>query len=279
MNNSRIRTTDISNKQQAQLVNNGFNLGFKTNNQLKKYLSNRSFFANANTANPITTTRRTFGMPAGSSQNLNTFATALFTVSVASTSANDTSAGTGARTMTIEGLDENFVELPLETITLNGTTPVNSAVQYFRINRLTVITAGTTATNEGDIYIGDSADTFSVGVPDTRVYCAIYAGEGNSQYGTYSVPAGKNLHFIRGNYYIGATDTKPVSLFEFFFSNGIKYGVGELTFSSAVSFSFDGAAGYIPKTDHCWEIQTSVGTVSGTVYYEYSLETIALNPT
>ena len=264
---------------QITQMGGGVGLDYKVNKNLKKFLSNRSFFASTNAANPITTTQRHFGMPASSSQNLNTFASGLVTLSVASTSALDTSAGTGARTMTIEGLDQNYKELPLETITLNGTTPVNSIVQYFRINRLTVITAGSTQTNQGDIFIGDSADTFTAGIPDTRVYCAILAFESVSQYGTFSVPAGKRLHFIRGNYYIGATETRPVVLCERFISNGIIYGVGDLTLSTSISISFDGAAGYDPKTDHFWEIFVDNQTVTGVVYYEYSLETIAKNPT
>ncbi len=270
---------DITNKTKTQIINPSLGLDYKTNSILKKYLSNRSFFASSNAANPITTTQRQFGMPASSFTNFNTFASVLVTLSVASTSALDTAAGTGARTMTIEGLDENYAELPLETITLNGTTPVNSTVQYFRINRLTIITAGSTRANQGDIFIGDSADTFTGGIPDTRVYCAILAFESVSQYGTFSVPEGKKLHFIRGNYYIGATATKPVVLCERFICGGIIYGVGDLTLSTSLSVSFDGAAGYLPKTDHFWEIFVQTQTVTGVVYYEYSLETLSKNPT
>lgn len=273
---SRLDKGDLP---QLTQMGGGVGLDYKVNNKLKQFLTNRSFFASTNPANPITTTQRHFGMPASSSQNLNTFASGLITLSIASTSALDTSAGTGARTMTIEGLDENYREMPLETITLNGTTPVNSTAQYFRINRMTVITAGSTRINQGDIFIGDSADTFTAGIPDTRVYCAMYLGESVSQYGTFSVPEGKKLHFIRGNYYIGATATKPVILCERFIFNGIIYGVGDLTLSTSISISFDGAAGYDPKSDHFWEISVDNQTVTGVVYYEYSLETIAKNPT
>lgn len=72
------------------------------------------------------------------------------TVSVVSSSANDTAAGTGARTVQIEGYDASYA-YTTETVTLNGTTPVNTVNQYARIFNCTVLTVGSNTTNVGNI--------------------------------------------------------------------------------------------------------------------------------
>lgn len=72
---------------------------------------------------------------------------------VVSGSANDTSAGTGARTIVVEGLDGDYNEFT-ETVTLNGVSAValtnTSAVA---INNAYVATAGSGLTNAGAIDI------------------------------------------------------------------------------------------------------------------------------
>jgi hypothetical protein len=71
--------------------------------------------------------------------------------SIVSTSANDTSAGTGARTITINYLDTSFV-LHAETVTLNGTTPVNTVgTNIAYIESLVVATVGSGQVNAGTI--------------------------------------------------------------------------------------------------------------------------------
>lgn len=67
-----------------------------------------------------------------------------------STSTNDTSAGTGARTILIRGIDGSYNQAS-ETITLNGTTPVASANSYLHIHLMQVITGGSAGGNVGRI--------------------------------------------------------------------------------------------------------------------------------
>lgn len=70
-----------------------------------------------------------------------------------SSSANDTAAGTGARTILVQGLDEDYVPFQ-ETVTLNGTTPVALAnTSVVAINSVRVLTAGSGLTNAGNIDI------------------------------------------------------------------------------------------------------------------------------
>jgi len=60
---------------------------------------------------------------------------------ISSSSANDTSAGTGARTVHIEGLNGDYAVVS-ETVTLNGQTAVNTVNSYLYVNSFYVITAG-----------------------------------------------------------------------------------------------------------------------------------------
>lgn len=112
------------------------------------------------------------------------------TVKAASTSANDDSAGTGAQTITLTGLDASGA-VQTETVTMDGTTEVTSANTYSAINTVEVATVGSGQTNDGNIWIGNG--TFTSGVPGTK-YAFIEAGDGISKFGAYVVPAGKELY-------------------------------------------------------------------------------------
>ncbi len=78
------------------------------------------------------------------------YLTSAETLEVASSDAVDTSAGTGAQTIQISGLDSNFDEIS-ETIIMNGLTDVTSVNSYLRLDQMTTITAGSTGANQGDI--------------------------------------------------------------------------------------------------------------------------------
>ncbi len=107
---------------------------------------------------------------------------------IVSTSVNDTSAGTGARTVLITTLDINYVaQTPVE-VTLNGTTPVAITGTHFRPHHLSatsglfVLTAGSSESNEGDIVVRVA----SAGA--TRMTCKI--GVSKSEDAQITVPAG-----------------------------------------------------------------------------------------
>jgi hypothetical protein len=70
--------------------------------------------------------------------------------------AADTAAGTGARTVTIQGLDENFA-IAQETVTLAGASASAATTTTFsRVLRVFVATTGTGRTNASTIDIEDS---------------------------------------------------------------------------------------------------------------------------
>jgi hypothetical protein len=113
---------------------------------------------------------------------------------VSSSSANDTAAGSGARTVVIQGLDASFNEVT-ETVTLNGQTAVTMSTAMVRINYAYVATAGSSLSAEGDIYIGTG--TVTSGVPAT-VYNLIKLNYNNTVTGHYTVPAGHTAYIVQG---------------------------------------------------------------------------------
>lgn len=100
---------------------------------------------------------------------------------VVSTNANDTSAGTGARTITIFGLNANF-DLIQEELDLNGTSNVATTNEYIRIYRMSVSRFGSSATNAGDIT--------ATAVTDATISAAIGAGNGQTEKAIYTIPNG-----------------------------------------------------------------------------------------
>jgi len=135
------------------------------------------------------------------------FPTSASTMTVSSSDANDTSAGTGCRTILIQGLDTNYLEIQ-EFVSMNGQSAVTTSNSYLRINAMTCFTSGSSLENAGIIYIGTG--TVTSGKPAT-VYGRVSAGEGISHSAVYTVPASKNFFLIRGSF--GAASGKQVNLF------------------------------------------------------------------
>lgn len=119
-----------------------------------------------------------------------TYPTSAVTMFVSSTSVNDTNGGTGANSILIQGLDENYDEIE-ETVFLNGQTQVATQNSYLRVYRAFVTLAGTGGTAGGIIYIGSSGATG--GVPNTTVYANLSFGN-QTQIAAYTVPAGYTLY-------------------------------------------------------------------------------------
>ena len=118
------------------------------------------------------------------------------TMFVSSTSANDSGTGIGARTILIQGLDEDYNEIE-ETITLNGQTQVATQLSYLRVYRSFVTLAGSNEGTSGVIYIGSSGATG--GVPNSSVYASISIGN-QTQIAAYTVPAGHTLYIDEINF-------------------------------------------------------------------------------
>lgn len=125
-------------------------------------------------------------------------------LTLVSTSANDTSAGSGVQQVDVHGIRKGGTEY-VETVTTNGTTPVNTTitdwifVQYIHTQRVSALGA----VAAGDISIYRTGDA-------TRVYNIIKAGNNVSMSSLRMVPSGKTLYidFIKAD----AVDNKPVSV-------------------------------------------------------------------
>ena len=131
--------------------------------------------------------------------SLITFPSAALQMTVSSTSANDTAAGTGARTVVVQGVDAKYNEVT-ETVTLNGQTAVTMSASLLRVNYAYVATAGSGNSAAGDIYIGTG--TVTAGVPAT-VYDIIKFDYNTTTTGSYTIPAGYTAYVSQGLFSTG----------------------------------------------------------------------------
>jgi hypothetical protein len=132
---------------------------------------------------------------------LYSYLSAATVLKVSSSSTADTSAGTGARTVQLYGLDADYNEIN-ETVTLNGQTAVNTTNSFLRINRMVVRTAGTGGTNAGVIYAGTG--TVTTGVPANK-YATVAIGDGQSLMALWTVPAGFTLYVYQTDVTVATT--------------------------------------------------------------------------
>ena len=109
-----------------------------------------------------------------------TWPTGACIISVVSTSASDASAGAGARTVSVQGLDGDGLDQS-ETVTLDGTTPVTTAASFLRVNRMRVLTAGSDGNNAGQI----------AACANGTAIAAISASNNQTLMAIYTIPASK----------------------------------------------------------------------------------------
>jgi hypothetical protein len=118
---------------------------------------------------------------------------------ISSSSANDTSAGTGARSVFIEGLDGDY-NVVSETVILSGQTAVNTTKSYLYVNSFYVVSVGSGGENAGNINAGTG--TVTAGVPAV-LYDIIATGYNSRTTGHYCVPAGYTGYLIQGVFSAG----------------------------------------------------------------------------
>jgi len=165
--------------------------------------------------------------------------TANFTGSIVSSSANDTSAGTGARTVTITWVDQTGATTGTETVTLNGATAVNlvTTTKCF-IEKITVATVGSGGSNAGTITLfagtaGTGTNVASIAIGDNRTYlghhyvvsgktCNITGMTGlnnSSNNGIFTLlaqvlPAGANVNVQVSDWITGSQTNQIVRLYD-----------------------------------------------------------------
>jgi len=190
------------------------------------------------------------------------YPTSAIQMKVSSTSANDTSDGTGARTIVVSGLNATYDEVS-ETVVLNGQTAVLTTTTFIRVFRSFVVTAGTGATAAGTIYIGTG--TVTVGVPAT-VYAQIVLGENQTLMAIWTVPAGYTLYISRGTFSAASNNAAQYILSKFMIRpfNGVFRNVADVTVnSSVVSYDFEVPLAIPEKSD----IEARGIALAGTNFY------------
>lgn len=110
------------------------------------------------------------------------------TLSITSSSASDTAAGTGAQTLSIEGLDAGYSYIE-ETVTLNGTSAVTTTNSYLRLNYAEVATVGSNGATEGNITIKNSTSDQTLGY--------IKAGNNETRLTQHTTPANTSSVVLR----------------------------------------------------------------------------------
>lgn len=138
---------------------------------------------------------------------------------VASTSANDTAAGTGARTVSVECVSAAGA-LTTTTYSLNGQTSVNLTQTCMVINKVEVLTAGSGGVNAGVIRVGTGANT--AGAPAV-VHAHVAAGVDVSEQFIYMVPTDYTL--LCRNFLVGSLDTTAANAHRFALDRYVGLGI------------------------------------------------------
>jgi hypothetical protein len=113
-----------------------------------------------------------------------------------SAESEDSASGDAARTITIFGLDNNFNEIE-ETVTVGGAA---TTLEFLRVYRAFVATAGVTTTNEGNVLISTGAGGTGTVLADIgTIGSGTTFGLGQTQLSLYTIPAGKTGYLTTWN--------------------------------------------------------------------------------
>jgi hypothetical protein len=122
---------------------------------------------------------------------------------ISSSDANDNATGNGAHTIFIEGLDDDYV-VQSEVVVLNGLSNVATTLLYRMINKMYVLTAGSSGSNVGAIKA--TAQT------DGTVTSMILANVGQAQQAIYQVPADNQGYIYNLNASVQANTGANISI-------------------------------------------------------------------
>ena len=140
--------------------------------------------------------------------------TAAASLEVVSSDANDTSAGSGARTLEIQGLDASFAPQTV-TVSMNGTTAAAVTGTWMRVFRMRVLTSGTYANQSA----GSHAGTLTLRVASAGATWAMIGLSasgfpiGQTEIGCYTIPAGYTGYLISKHVSIESTKVPNILWF------------------------------------------------------------------
>ncbi len=191
------------------------------------------------------------------------------TTNITASAATLTDVGTGAHSVTVEGLDSNFTEVS-ETISVNGTTAKDLTQTFIRVNRAYIKAVGSGGRNVGLITIQVTSGG--------DVQITIPALQGQSQVTSFSVPFNREVLLKSIDWSVDQVGGNAVvALIEGQYRN---FNEGWREFFSVVagngsdSVRFDDAIIFPPKTDIRFLAtkQNGTGDVSAHVGYQYKIQ-------
>lgn len=158
------------------------------------------------------------------------------TITVSSTDPNDNAAGSGARTVEVQGLDENL-NLITEVITVNGAPGVQ---QFYRVFRAKVLEAGTSLVNEGVLTLLGTASGLLLAGISVDGSGTNAAGRGQTFMAIYTVPAGKTAFLTQWTVGAGKQNTDAIAfLMSRGMDNGAAFNSKDVITVSATTYSKD----------------------------------------
>lgn len=215
------------------------------------------------------------------------WATVASTLTVVSTDANDTAAGTGVRAVRVQGLDANFLEIA-EDIPTNGLAGAVSSLSFIRVNGIRALNQGTyqTSTTTGGPG-GDILVTRTVGGAAEGIILATDGGVawdyGRAELGRFTIPAGRNGYITR---IVVSSEAAQASDFILWGRGDADVGLAPFG-SKIVLLEFDGIdAPYNqehnppvpvpPKTDLWWSVKKGIANSSAISSLEIILDTVTI---
>ena len=183
---------------------------------------------------------------------------------ISSLSPDDTSAGTGTRTVLVASLDSLFVE-QTQVVTMNGTTAVTLTGTHIRPRLIQSLTAGSNGTNVGDITLQVSGAG--------AVRNIMLTDEGISNDGHFTVPANK-IAYILQTFTLFGKDDSGESRTRFRLDGADASWVAVATipgYQNIIPFEVKALLAFPAKTDIHSQAKSATGTSDITVIFEYQL--------
>lgn len=169
--------------------------------------------------------------------------------SMSSSSANDTSAGTGARQVTITYYDSTGAGPSTEVVTMNGTTAVNTvSTTICFIESLKVTSVGSGGANAGTItlFVGTAGAGGTIGTIGVATLAGSVGGDNQTLWAHHYVPSGKtssvaSLSIGNNSTVVGGGATFLLKAQAIPFANNVELLISDLP-------RIFGQSSYIPRT-------------------------------
>jgi hypothetical protein len=196
------------------------------------------------------------------------FPPAATVMTVSSTDANDNAVGTGAQSVIVSGLVDDYVP-DSEIVALAGQTPVPTTKNFIRVHRVQTLTAGSNEVNHGDLHVG--VGTVTAGIPATT-YAHVPPENGQTLAAVFTVPKGYTAYPRGAQFSVGKGDSGDVRLSIRAPGNGWNAQLAYQMYQNYVSVSPNVWTIPIPeKTDFMVEACSATGTLAVSASFELLL--------